>query len=107
MRAATNAEVDRFQHGDCPFCPSRQFREGPSGGLASNWFCEGCGAVLNVASVLDGQTWPILFEIIAEPTNTARAVISAGSDVAQRAPGASDPSFAELMPARDRPRPWR
>lgn len=32
----------------CPDCGSKDFYEGPSGGVCTNWECAGCGSRFNV-----------------------------------------------------------
>lgn len=38
-----------LKHGHCPDCRSKDFFEGPSGGLCTNIKCAGCGKWFNVA----------------------------------------------------------
>jgi hypothetical protein len=44
--------------GRCPDCGGTQFREGPSGGISTNWVCdnEACGSRFNIAPVGPGAT---------------------------------------------------
>jgi len=51
--------------GRCPDCGGTQFREGPSGGMSTNWMCdnEACGSRFNIAQVGPGA---IMGERISE-----------------------------------------
>jgi hypothetical protein len=104
MRPASNTEAEAFAAGACPACGARTFREGPSAGLASNWICEACGVVLNVAHVEIGAAWPILLELADSRTNAALAAIPDGPRNSSEARGRG-PSFAELD--RLAPQAWR
>jgi hypothetical protein len=106
MRPATNAEADRFEGGGrCPFCGGREFREGEPGGVVI-WTCPACAAGLKVGAPHDPQFWPRLLGIVAEPTKTPGA--GSGHIPGVELGGAGpEPTFAELMPVRDRPRSWR
>lgn len=41
------AEVGKFFKDGCPFCESKEFLEGPHGGLSINFKCVGCGTTFN------------------------------------------------------------
>lgn len=76
MRALTSRELDSLHTGGrCPFCGGEEFYEGPSGGIAMNWFCgnELCGAGFNITPVreLGGQ---LIKEPRREPVPTKPVV---------------------------------
>ena len=69
MRELTHAEAQALELGQCPFCRGREWIEGPSGGLATNWYCANasCGAGFNVAPPIAGRFWPEASQVIREP----------------------------------------
>lgn len=42
-----------YRTGECPYCGSKEFYEGPSGGMSTNWYCanEECGAGFNLTGM--------------------------------------------------------
>ncbi len=49
VRAAGSDPVkDALMRGVCPDCGSKEFYEGPSGGICTNWKCAGCGSKFNI-----------------------------------------------------------
>lgn len=49
MRDLTTREKWFVSRGRCPFCGSKKWYQGPSGGLCTNIYCQQCKAGFNVA----------------------------------------------------------
>lgn len=68
-------ERSRLRSATCPSCGAQDLREGPSGGLATNWICRPCGAVYNVAwsALIPGDGF-LLAEMVRPPDDSRRAL---------------------------------
>ena len=54
MRSLTEDEIAAlYDRAACPFCGGIDFYEGPSGGMATNWYCanELCAAGFNLTPI--------------------------------------------------------
>lgn len=65
-RDLIDLEQKALLRGECPFCAGHDIREGPSGGLCTNWRCEDCRAGFNLGMVIPGGRF-LPAELIAEP----------------------------------------
>ena len=55
---------EAFFNDGCPFCQSKDFLEGPHGGMAINFKCGKCGARFN-------DTWAFGIDLLSGPEKQA------------------------------------
>jgi len=64
------SDTEKFFEDGCPFCKSKEFLEGPHGGLSINFKCGKCGARFNCMHLFG-------IDLLSEPETECKNIVEA------------------------------